>query len=256
MAFLSIAPPDMSAPPRSTRNAFAFGASEEQSPRCAVPTEDMLTVGNSHGSVPEEREDGILPILPSLANLSMDMVDPILWIDISALNPMDGIMAKPLPHYKGTSHPVNTSAATELEDLMAESLPDSLRSVSDDNHGNPAPRKTKITRIVIKKSGNRKTGPTNRSEDDDGAILDYQINPSDKDVTWSDCEIVIDVYNDDAPSLPETPPRREPDISGVKRGHIVGAITHREYADVTLRYAGRRRLIPPSQRCFDTQLFF
>ncbi|KAK3939233.1 hypothetical protein QBC46DRAFT_342818 [Diplogelasinospora grovesii] len=165
-----MAPPDMSVPPPFTRNAFAFGASEEQTPRYAVPTEDMLTVGNSYGSVLEERADGILLIIPSLANLSMDMVDPILRIDTSALEPMDGVMAEPLHHYKGTSHPIITSAATELEDVMAESLPGSFRSVSDDNYGNPAPRKTKITRIVIKMSGDRKTGLTNRSEDDDRAV--------------------------------------------------------------------------------------
>ncbi|KAK3935222.1 hypothetical protein QBC46DRAFT_462211 [Diplogelasinospora grovesii] len=128
IAFLSMALPDISVPSPSTRNVFTFSASKEQPPYYTIPLKDILI------------------------------------INTSALEPVDGVMAEPLHHYKGMSHLTITSAAIEPEAVIAESLPGRL--VSKDDHSKLAPCKTKITRIVIK-SGNRKTGLTNHSEDND-----------------------------------------------------------------------------------------
>lgn len=147
MVFSSMVMLDLLLPPPDD---FIFGVCGEQLGCYTASTEDVLSVGNSPGSVLEERMDGILPGPSTVAELAMDMVDPVLRVDTSVLEPMDGITARPLRHYEVTLLPVVVFAAAESEGVIAKPLPNSLGSTLEDDQGKAIRCNSKITRIVIK----------------------------------------------------------------------------------------------------------
>lgn len=161
-------------PDPRAQGGFIFITSKEQPSSYAVPTEDMLPVGNA--PVTEGIMSRALPSLSTIAKLAMDMIDPALQADITAPEPTDGVMAEILQLCTATPQPSITSASAKSDNPIAEPPPDNLASTPETNEGKATSRNTKVTRIVIKApAAAQQTGPTNRSENDNWAA--GQCNP-------------------------------------------------------------------------------